>query len=688
MNERQPYEQLIADKLQQLPAPDVNTSWQQMKRLLDENQSPGDGGGRKRFRPGGGGGGWGAGIIAGALIVGIWVFRQTHTAPQQASLASAKHAAATSPAAGNKDAPSKNSASGETTFNHPSTGNTTDQTSTQKTTTDQAASQQPATPASTGNAPAADAATPGSYPDNTRPATNAPVAGNDSRNSHKNGHDNNGGANNSGANNNDNGNAGGSLTATTASSSAAPSASLPVAADNNRPASDYSKSLPKKKKASDKTASNRARRNIPLPGAPGHNTADKTNRDVAAKTHHTPGNAPAHHNTGANATASNSTVRRRPSHGNPAGGRNRDIAGSRTIHPSGTKPTDAGATGAKDKPNGNAVANPADEQLLAKQRERRAHLRELLEPTPHGEVNGALAAGDSVNPYKDTSHLLNDKTKALIAKSRQPQKNEAVAQKTRKPVHIGLRPFTFKADANTDPWWGAGLSFNAPMPVGGQNRFNQNVNGGSSLLTDYLPSPYVEFHLNSGMYLQTEINLSAPQYVPLLCLYQKPGVPPGGGPNMHNEKAIYIQKLYYFNWPFSLHYSPFANLYLTTGLQFSSLQSGLAQIKEKRFTAGAAPADTSFTSQTIKFKDDSIAGQLRPNEWRWQLGAEYYWNRFTLGMRYNRSFSDLVTVGPANGVPDAKIRNSAFLFFIRFNFFEGRKKDNGSASTIPSLVRY
>jgi len=211
--------------------------------------------------------------------------------------------------------------------------------------------------------------------------------------------------------------------------------------------------------------------------------------------------------------------------------------------------------------------------------------------------------------------------------------------------------------------------------------------GGTGLLTDYLPSPYVEFHLNPYVYLQTEINLSAPQYIPQLCLFQKMGMPYAGGPSFtQRDQAIYIQKLYYFSWPVSLHYSPLENLYLTTGLQFSSFQSGLALINERRINVSGTGPD-SYSSKLVKFKDDSIAAQLRPNEWRWQLGAEYYWNRFTVGMRYNKAFTDLVSVGPANGVPEAKVRNSAMLFFVRFNFFEGLKKDHTQKDQY-SLVRY
>ncbi|MBX3256751.1 MAG: hypothetical protein KF862_21625 [Chitinophagaceae bacterium] len=50
MNQKLPYEKLIAEKMQELPVPDVNASWQQMKRRLDE-EMPFEGGSQKR--PGG-----------------------------------------------------------------------------------------------------------------------------------------------------------------------------------------------------------------------------------------------------------------------------------------------------------------------------------------------------------------------------------------------------------------------------------------------------------------------------------------------------------------------------------------------------------------------------------------------------------------------------------------------------------
>ena len=43
MNEQQPYEKHLAEKFQQLPLPDVDPNWQQMKLLLDKEMPRGGG---------------------------------------------------------------------------------------------------------------------------------------------------------------------------------------------------------------------------------------------------------------------------------------------------------------------------------------------------------------------------------------------------------------------------------------------------------------------------------------------------------------------------------------------------------------------------------------------------------------------------------------------------------------------
>jgi hypothetical protein len=234
-----------------------------------------------------------------------------------------------------------------------------------------------------------------------------------------------------------------------------------------------------------------------------------------------------------------------------------------------------------------------------------------------------------------------------------------------------FNPFSLKAEG--EPWWAVGLSLNSSVATGSQTTYNYNINAKNNLALDFLPSPYVQFHINDNVYLQTELNLSAPQHTPQILVSQN-GFSLSGS---NLQRSVFVQKLYYFNWPVSLHYSPVNNLFLGTGIQFSSLQSGVSLTEDRDINTSRL-----VNNVVRKFKDDSTAAKFKTNEWRWQTGADYYWNRFTLGMRYNQSFSNLLlnkTISPLS------YNNNSFLLFVRYNLFEGRKKESGS---YKSTARY
>ncbi len=253
---------------------------------------------------------------------------------------------------------------------------------------------------------------------------------------------------------------------------------------------------------------------------------------------------------------------------------------------------------------------------------------------------------------------------------------EKLAKKTdrRDRLQSGLsnlfKPFSLKAEG--EPWWAVGLSLNSSVATGSQTRYNYNINAKNNLALDFLPSPYVQFHINDNVYLQTELNLSAPQHTPQILVSQN-GFNLAGS---NLQRSVFVQKLYYFNWPVSLHYSPVNNLFLGTGIQFSSLQSGVSLTEDRDINTSRL-----VNNAVQKFKDDSTAARFKTNEWRWQTGADYYWNRFTLGMRYNQSFSNLLlnkTISPLS------YNNNSFLLFVRYNLFEGRKKETGPYKSTAS----
>jgi len=71
MNERLPYEQRLADKLNEVPLPDADSSWDRMKALLDRELPPGAGGGGDDGRlPGGRW--WAFGVVIGVILIATW----------------------------------------------------------------------------------------------------------------------------------------------------------------------------------------------------------------------------------------------------------------------------------------------------------------------------------------------------------------------------------------------------------------------------------------------------------------------------------------------------------------------------------------------------------------------------------------------------------------------------------------
>lgn len=618
MNRRQPYEQLIADKLRKLPAPDVNTSWQEMKRLLDDNE---DKGGGKR-PPGNKAGWWRVGIIAIALSASLWLYVEKPAVP---GISSAKNNT-TAPSTANRTPAEKvNSLS----------KNTTTSANNKTTTIDN---------------------------NTTLPGTNTLTA---SKNNDK-------------------------ITTASAIEKLKGTGNIKNNIPANADAIAFKKTTENKalnakqveevnnsagniavKKTSPETnKTNTEGRSV----QPGQSTADRKSIDagnsIAAGTKSslenkrvatsTPGNNAANNNTGAPADIS-------------AGTATSVTPGKHTVkikYMAGRENRQR-----DDKPSANHYL-PVDETTGI---EDKTWLRELTALTLPGSIpsaNTSLAIGDSIANNRHSSNLLNNDTKKQVVKAQRDKSIEDLTKKEKKSFHLDLsnvfKPFSLHMDA--EPRWAAGISLNSGITVNAQSRYNYNMNGKSGTLSDYIPSVYLQFHLNDYVYAQTEINFISPQYTPQLLVYQQSSdVTAMAG--VSRQKSVYIQKLYYFNLPLSLHYSPINNFYFSAGLQFSSFQSGLVSVQEKQYaTATGANHPTSFSNTVIKFKDDSVAAKLSPNEWRWQVGAEYYWNRFTIGMRYNKSFKDLLNINLSNSLPPTTLRNESLIFSLRYNLFESRKK--------------
>lgn len=578
MNLKHPFDNAIAGKLKQLTPPDMEQSWQEMRRLLDEEDGRGAGGKRPPS-----GGWWKIGLVAVVLLCGSWWLLHTSGNNDQ-QLASAKTVA------------------GNTETNQPVT-----------TTTANPSNNQPIAQKSTLVSDNSNANT-SNIPESTAAAANkavvsrAPVTANP--------------------------NAAGAVSTTTVAAVEPARTKAPATAEQllNKP--EKNAGLHKSSHAA-----NTVHAQI--------NTQPADNDNVALQSDLF------NDNSGKKKLASHiKTTSTRP---------NNDASTTDAIYNSAALVSTATASRQWRADWSNGIMPDAP-----------------VEPT---DFTANVAAPGNADSWT-ARELFNKETKLRVARAQRDQAAELAERKEKKKLHLDLsnlfKPFSLHA--STDPWWSAGLALNSGVTVAAQNRFNYNVNAKSGVLLDYLPSPYLQFHINNYVYLQTEINFLTPQYTPQLLLYRS-NAELSGQPGYSVEKSTYINKLYYFNWPFSLHYSPVSNLYFSAGLQFSSFQSGLATLTAKQYlTAVGADHPSSISSEILKFKDDSTAAKIKPNEWRWQVGAEYYINRFSVGMRYNQSLSKSINETVLPSLPPTVNRNQSLLFFIRYNLFDSKRKDNTGAA--------
>ena len=216
-----------------------------------------------------------------------------------------------------------------------------------------------------------------------------------------------------------------------------------------------------------------------------------------------------------------------------------------------------------------------------------------------------------------------------------------------------------------------GLSLPMGFPLGDQKPGAYNMNAKPNTVSDFLPVPHMQYHINNKVYLQTELQLINPQYIQPVLLYQTRTAYPSTN-TIHNS-SIYAKKLYYFNIPVGIHYSPLPHFYLGTGLQFSSFVSGVALQEETNFVVGSATTNV-LSQRYTKFRNDTLSNRIDNSEFRLMLDANYYWKQFTVGLRYNQALSNYVSFRLNNASPLFQDKNKSLQFYLRYNLWEDYKR--------------
>lgn len=245
-----------------------------------------------------------------------------------------------------------------------------------------------------------------------------------------------------------------------------------------------------------------------------------------------------------------------------------------------------------------------------------------------------------------------------------PKQSGKISRKTKSSKSGNL-------DAGENKNLAVGFSLPMGFPLGDQKPGAYNINAKPNTISDFLPVPHLQYHINNKVYLQTELQLMNPQFIQPVLLYQHKTEYPST--NSVHYNSIYAKKLYYFNIPVGIHYSPFRYFYLGTGLQFSSLVSGVAMQEETSFVIGSG-RNTLLSQRYTKFKNDSISNRIDNSEFRLMLDANYYWKQFTVGLRYNQALSNYVSFRLNNVTPLFQDKNKSLQFYLRYNLWEDHKR--------------
>ncbi len=78
-----------------------------------------------------------------------------------------------------------------------------------------------------------------------------------------------------------------------------------------------------------------------------------------------------------------------------------------------------------------------------------------------------------------------------------------------------------RKSAPRDHAFAFGFSLPLAFPLADQQALGYNFRGGSNTVSDYIPSPHLQYHLNRKTYFQTEIQVVAPQYIRPILMYQQ-----------------------------------------------------------------------------------------------------------------------------------------------------------------------
>ncbi len=209
--------------------------------------------------------------------------------------------------------------------------------------------------------------------------------------------------------------------------------------------------------------------------------------------------------------------------------------------------------------------------------------------------------------------------------------------------------------------WKLGVGFNQGVSVSGQQAWNYyNMGSINNPVLDYIPVPTISYYFQPKLFVQAEARFHAPQYTQNNLGFQYTDNDSTG----LTSGFVYIEKLFYFQLPVSVHYSPLPNWSVGLGLQYSRFEKGIGYAQ---YTAGAKPTSLS------RYKSLSI----EHNDFRGLVSLDYTFRNWVVGISYDEAFNRFMHTQTSTSVSfnsQTLARNSAVQISLRYTLWDSRRK--------------
>jgi hypothetical protein len=290
------------------------------------------------------------------------------------------------------------------------------------------------------------------------------------------------------------------------------------------------------------------------------------------------------------------------------------------------------------------------------------------------EISGARKNEPAVSLYNSASF------NSLLTVKPQTQKFRIKDIGNKKPADL-----IAKLNQPQKKGWVIGGSFNFHMPLSTQQISTLNMNGRKGNLVDYLPSVYVQYHLNDKLYLQSEIQYSSPQHTPNHILFDEWN---NMTTHQKEENLVYLDKLYYINIPVTIHYSPLKNIQFGSGIQLSHLVKSILTDEQAVWQNGMEGWQKTIVNTQIYSKSpgaasnngsmparvDTALQNFKSNDLRMVLDANYNLNKLNIGFSLNIGLTNYLNSKAGISSIHIKDRNEDLKIYLRYKLWDQRRK--------------